>query len=78
MQPADEPLSLRSSYNPGAHTYDELVTEAGRIQHWLEKNPVNSPDRTALEEKLKEIVQTANRLGARLGYPPLVSWTSAR
>lgn len=68
---SDEPLSLRSTYNPGAHHYNELLAEAGRIHRWLEKNPADSPERAALVAKLADIVATANRLAAREGYPPL-------
>lgn len=70
-QPNDEPISLHSSYNPGAHAYDDLVTEAGKIHHWLQKHPATSPERTALETQLAQIIQTANRLGQRMGYAPL-------
>ena len=70
-QPNDEPISLHSSYNPGAHVYGDLVTEAGKIHHWLQKHPATSPERTALETQLAKIIQTANRLGQRMGYAPL-------
>jgi hypothetical protein len=70
-KPDDEPISLHKSFYPGAQVYDDLLTEAGKIYHWLRKNLASSPERTALETQLAQIIQTANRLGRRKGYAPL-------